>query len=186
MDYPHLVAYQASSSQLVEVEAPQELARAPFDWSHANLEPLREMLLLAKQQGIFSPQPDLPLWGWTNKISQLCWIFALYLMTNSNSPIILLRGLASGKESFIWPAGGRSEFSVSCCTVAYNCASTIKASETMKVYLWSGHIDWGVHLELKNIYRIILILSLMKGFPNKIVASLCQHSLQSWVRGMPN
>lgn len=56
-----LEQHMASSSQPVEVEPPQELARAPFDWSHANLEPLREMLLLAKQQGTFSPQPDLPL-----------------------------------------------------------------------------------------------------------------------------
>ena len=45
----------------LEVKLPENLRRAPFDWSHANLGPLRDMLVLAKQQGLFVPQPDLPL-----------------------------------------------------------------------------------------------------------------------------
>ena len=56
-----LVAHQASSLDAVELEVPQEPARAPFNWGHADLEPLREMLLGAQREGIFSPQPGLPL-----------------------------------------------------------------------------------------------------------------------------
>ena len=55
------LARQASLSEPLEIEEPKEPARAPFDWSHAALEPFRDMLKLAQQQGIFSPQPGLPL-----------------------------------------------------------------------------------------------------------------------------
>lgn len=55
------LAHQASLSEPLEIEEPKEPTHAPFDWSHAALEPFRDMLLLAQQRGIFSPQSGLPL-----------------------------------------------------------------------------------------------------------------------------
>lgn len=34
---------------------------APFNWRHANLDPIREMLIRARDEGKFHPQPNLPL-----------------------------------------------------------------------------------------------------------------------------
>ena len=44
-----------------EVKLPETMQRAPFDWQHAQLEPLRELLLDAQRKGQFVPQPGLPL-----------------------------------------------------------------------------------------------------------------------------
>jgi hypothetical protein len=55
------LALQALSFEPLEVDIPSGPARAPFEWSHAGLESLRELLLHAQRQGTFSPQPDLPL-----------------------------------------------------------------------------------------------------------------------------
>lgn len=48
------------------VDLPDDLSsihieRAPFDWAHADLQPLRDYLLQAKEAGKFVPQPGLPL-----------------------------------------------------------------------------------------------------------------------------
>ena len=37
------------------------IQRAPFDWAHANLEPVRAYLLKAREEGKFVPQFSLPL-----------------------------------------------------------------------------------------------------------------------------
>ena len=34
---------------------------SPLCWEHANLKPLRDMLLRARDEGKFHPQPNLPL-----------------------------------------------------------------------------------------------------------------------------
>ena len=57
-----LLAHEASSDPF-EVELPQGMMHAPFDWSHAELGSLRNMLVAAQHNGLFTPQPDLPLWG---------------------------------------------------------------------------------------------------------------------------
>ena len=36
-------------------------ATAPFGWEHANLGPLRDMLVAARDEGRFHPNPSLPL-----------------------------------------------------------------------------------------------------------------------------
>lgn len=50
-----------ASSDPFEVELPQGMMHAPFDWSHAELGSLRNMLVAAQHNGLFTPQPDLPL-----------------------------------------------------------------------------------------------------------------------------
>ena len=54
------LAHEASSD-LFEVELPQGMVNATFDWSHAELGSLRNMLVAAQRDGLFTPQPDLPL-----------------------------------------------------------------------------------------------------------------------------
>ena len=45
----------------IDVPLPERLQRAPFDWHHANLGPLRDTLLDAQRKGYFYPQPGIPL-----------------------------------------------------------------------------------------------------------------------------
>lgn len=52
---------EASPAEEFHVDEPKEVRQAPFCWAHANLEPLRRLLLEAKEQGQFHPQNDLPL-----------------------------------------------------------------------------------------------------------------------------
>lgn len=56
-----IAAHEASQFEPLEMEVPQDLKRAPFDWSHAELGSLREVLVMAQRHGFFTPQPDLPL-----------------------------------------------------------------------------------------------------------------------------
>ena len=56
-----LMAHEASLGDQLEVPMPEEPSRAPFDWGHADLSPLRDVLVAARQRGTFSPQSDLPL-----------------------------------------------------------------------------------------------------------------------------
>ena len=52
---------QAEDTNGADVVLPKQVPHAPFDWQHANLEPLRQVLLDAQRQGLFTPQPGLPL-----------------------------------------------------------------------------------------------------------------------------
>ena len=52
---------QAEETHGVDMELPKQVPRAPFDWQHANLEPLQQALLDAQRQGLFTPQPGLLL-----------------------------------------------------------------------------------------------------------------------------
>ena len=52
---------QAEDRNGVDVVLPKQMPHAPFDWQHANLEPLRQVLLDAQRKGLFTPQPGLPL-----------------------------------------------------------------------------------------------------------------------------
>ena len=64
----HLIPFQANSAP-VELNTclsnglatGADLPRAPFDWAHANLDPIRQYLLEAQRLGKFVPQPGVPL-----------------------------------------------------------------------------------------------------------------------------
>jgi len=63
---PRSYAEAGQSPPELKVELPDDLASiqvepAPFDWAHADLEPIREYLQQAQAAGKFLPQTGLPL-----------------------------------------------------------------------------------------------------------------------------
>ena len=57
--WPLAQEHRGQAGPLDDLQAP--VPQVPFDWKHAQLEPLRYMLLDAVREGRFHPQPELPL-----------------------------------------------------------------------------------------------------------------------------
>lgn len=105
-----LLAHEASSDPF-EVELPQGMMHAPFDWSHAELGSLRNMLVAAQHNGLFTPQPDLPLWGDSfnplpNCIKLCLHNINIYIYIHINNPkfqICAFCGIDLGERGCIQP-----------------------------------------------------------------------------------